>query len=140
MNPADKNQGIILITAIFIVFLIATLGIGYLSVVNNQMEMAVSAVKSTKAFYLAETGIAEAILILKPKDAWNEYDTGDEVTSPEDSEGNGYWVNVAEPGGKDEITVESTGKFSNFHRIIRVTLDKITVPGQITKSYWEEIE
>lgn len=141
MNPVNKKNGIILIVAIFIVFLISTLGIGYLAVVNSQMEAAASLVKSTKAFYWAESGIADAILVLKNKPDWSIYAMNEEIINFEESNGSGYRVKVAEglvPPSENKIKVESTGKFSNFQRIIQVSLIR-TADGIITQQDWKEV-
>lgn len=134
-----KNRnGAILITAIFIILLIATLGIGYLSLVNNQLEMANVAVKSGQAFYTAESGISEAILSLKGINNWSAL-SGILVSG---GVGRGtYTVEVVseKPPVQNIITIKSTGKFADFQRIIQVTLDKETDPAKIIKKDWQEI-
>lgn len=128
-----QNRGVILVTAIFLVLLIATLGIGYLSLVNNQLEMADVALKSAEAFYCAESGISEAILYLKGID-WVGLEG---VLVSADS----YEVEVDTETlpAENIITIKSTGKMSNFQRIIEVTLDKTIVPGKIIQQNWKEV-
>lgn len=132
------NKGAILITSIFIVLLIATLGIGYLSLVNNQLEMADVSVKSARAFYIAESGISEAVLFLKGISDWTNL-AGILVSGK--LEKGAYSVEpVPEiPSTINTITIKSTGKFSNFQRIIQVGLDRETDPARIIKKDWREI-
>lgn len=123
-----KDEGIILITSIFIVFLISALGIGYLSLVNNQLEMANVALTSAKAFYCAETGVSEAILHFK--NGQSPACTG--------ALDNGTYAVEEISASPQFTTIKSTGKVSNFQRIIKVTLDK-TDGEKITQQDWEEI-
>ena len=129
MNKIGKQNGIILITAIFIVLLIATLGIGYLALVNNQLELANITLKSAKAFYCAEVGIAKAVL---------KYDTLEEGENPPEDWGEKgrYQVVVTLVNGFEK-TIESTGSWDGFRRIISVKLDK--PEEEIIQQEWEEI-
>lgn len=136
MRQPSKSQGIILITAVFIVFLISTLGIGYLAFVNNQVEMAGVGLKSAKAFYYAESGISAIILYLKEINNWEEL--AGALISGNFDEGE-YKVEVVSGGAPSRITIKSTGNMSNFQRIIEVTLDKAVVPGKIIQQDWKEV-
>lgn len=137
MKITNHKKGIVLITSIFLVFLISTLGIGYLCLVNNQLESADIAVKSAKAFYCAESGISDIILYLKNQANWNTL-TGVLVSGQ--LEGGSYKVEIDPntPPGKDRIKVKSTGKISGFQRIIEVVLDKAVKPGEIVQTGWKE--
>lgn len=115
MNEINKQNGIILITAIFVVLLIATLGIGYLALVNNQLETANITLKSAKAFYCAETDIAKRVLELKKE------------------------------GDLEPQRIESTGSWDGFQRIIGVDLvpnrkeEAGVVTTAIVQENWKEI-
>lgn len=121
-----KNSGVVLLTSIFLVLLISVLGIGYLALVNNQLEATASAIKSVKALYYAESGISAYIMSLR------------NATPPKLPPEGAYALSVIPviPPSAN-ITIESTGKVSGFRRIIQVTLDKSKSP--IEKSDWHEI-
>lgn len=126
----EQKKGIILLTSMFLVLLISVLGVGYLALVNNQLEMAGIALKSTKAFYCAETGVSEAMIRFR-----TGVFTGFSGTTIDNGEYN------VEPVSEetDKITIKSTGRMSGFQRIVQVTLDKTIVPGRIIQQNWEEI-
>jgi hypothetical protein len=132
-----KCNGVVLLTAIFIVLLISTLGIGYLSLVNNQMEIVNVACKSVQSFYCAETGTSEAVLYLKNISNWQGL-SGVLISGNFE---NGFYqveIDLGSPPAKDVITVKSTGTMANFQRIIQVTLDKSN-GIDIMKQAWKEI-
>jgi len=132
-----NKKGIVLITSIFLIFLISALGVGYLFLVNNQLEIADVAIKSMQAFYCAEAGISECVLYLKSIDDWSSL-IG--VLASGDFEKGSYHVvvDLISHPTKDEIIVKSTGKMSNFQRIIQVTLDKSDGVTVIKKD-WKEV-
>lgn len=136
MNLNNRDYGVVLITAIFLVLLIATLGIGLLLSVNTQLEMIGVSINSAKAFYCAESGISEAKLYLKSVINWSGL-AGNLVSGSIPS--GSYIVQVVPPADISVITVKSTGKTSGFQRIIHVTLDKQMVPGEIIQRDWKEI-
>jgi hypothetical protein len=132
-----NKKGIVIVTAIFMVFLISTLGIGYLFLVNNQMEIVNVNIKSAQAFYCAESGIAECVLYLKGINDWSSL-SGVLISGNFEKGSYSVEVDLISHPSKDEITIKSTGKMSNFQRIIQVTLDK-TGGSTIIKKDWKEI-
>ena len=132
MHLVHRNKGIILITAIFLVLLISALGTGYLALVNNQLELSNVLLKSTEAFYCAETGIAEAVLDIK-QNGWGS------LANITGNFNNGTYAVEVVSSTANTVTIKSTGKMSNFQRIIKVTLDRTLVPGQITQRDWQEL-
>ena len=138
MNIQKKRNGIVLITAIFLVFLIATLGIGYLALVNNQLELANITLKSAKAFYCAETGIAKAVLVC---DDLVEGDTiPDEPADDDEFLVEVKKVEVEDFEGTKTVTIKSTGTWSGFQRIISVDLVWDEETEIITQKDWKEIQ
>lgn len=140
-NGANNNQGILLLTATFLLLLIATLGAGYLTLVNNQLMSATTAQKSTTAFYYSESGIAEAIQTLKDNYALGVTDWST-LSSPLVAETvffNGTFQVELISSTIDTAIIKSTGTITDFQRIIEVTLDKSIVAGEITQQGWQEV-
>ena len=140
-NGVNNNQGILLLTATFLLLLIATLGAGYLTLVNNQLMSAATAQKSTTAFYYSESGIAEAIQTLKDNYALGVTDWST-LSSPLVTETvffNGTFQVELISSTIDTATIKSTGTITDFQRIIEVTLDKSIVAGEITQQGWQEV-
>lgn len=136
-----QRKGIILITSIFLVLLISTIAIGYLALVNNQLEIANSALKSSQALYCAESGVAELIVqrsLYLIATRWQNASTA-EITG---IIGGGIYKSKITSRSKTKVIIQSTGKMSNFQRIIQVTLYKDLedlLNLKITEQKWAEI-
>jgi len=70
MDGICNKNGFVLVTAIFIMLLMLTLGIYATSFVITEMKISDSQANSVKTYYLAEAGVAEAIWRLKNDPAW----------------------------------------------------------------------
>ena len=132
----NQNQGIILFVVIFLILLITSLGIAYLTLVNNRLEIAQTNYKSAQCLYYAESGISAALTTLKQEADWSQVAS---LLVPETSfSGGSYKVETLQKTN-DTVTIKSTGKRADFQRIIEVTLNKILVPGRIVRQNWKEI-
>lgn len=70
MDEICNKKGFVLVTAIFIMLLMLTLGIYATSFVITEMKISDSQANSVKTYYLAEAGVAEAIWRLKNDPTW----------------------------------------------------------------------
>lgn len=70
MEGICKKRGFALVTSIFIMLLMLTLGLYATSFVLTEMKISGSQSNSVKTYYLAESGIAEAIWRIKNDAAW----------------------------------------------------------------------
>jgi len=60
-----KNQkGMALLTTLIFVFVLVTLAVALLTMTNNDTKLSTLQRESTRAFYIAETGIDEVLLLL----------------------------------------------------------------------------
>lgn len=135
MNALNQ-RGLILITSMFLVLLVSSLAIGYLSLVNNQLEMAGSAITSEKAFYCADTGVSEVIIYLKNIPDWSGLNIGQTLVEGDFNNGH-YTVTADKKGTVNTIVIKSVGTMSNFQRILRVGL--LRDQGRINQQDWVEI-
>lgn len=70
MVVTSNKNGFVLVTAIIIMLLMLTLGIYATSFVITEMKISESQANSVKTYYLAESGIAEAIWKIKNDPTW----------------------------------------------------------------------
>ncbi|MFA5021035.1 MAG: hypothetical protein WC517_03180 [Patescibacteria group bacterium] len=70
MAAISDRRGFVLVTAIFIMLLMLSLGLYASSFVMTEMKISSSQSESVRAYYLAESGVAEAIWKIKNDAAW----------------------------------------------------------------------
>lgn len=137
-----KNQkGMALLATLIFVFVLVTLGVALLTMTNNDTKLSSLQRESTRAFYLAETGIEEAIWYMNSSgknpdglDYMPDDDPEDEVDKYFEKDfGNGesYKVAFEYDSGPPEIktltskgTVEGQGKYDKGTRWVEVKLRK----------------
>lgn len=152
-NNKSKNnneKGMALIATLIFVFVLGSMGIAMLTMASNDSKLSTLQRESNRAFYLAETGIEEALWFMNfsPNNQeglnWRvpKYDADGKPTknpwpSPEDrdSETEYYQVYITDEPitGAERIKFESTGivnnsgEYSDGQRTIEVILEKGTI-------------
>lgn len=131
-----QPKAYILLVLIFLILLISSLGISYLTLVNNRLEIAQTNYKSAQSLYYAESGVAAALTALKQEADWSQAAA---LLVPETSFAGGSYKVETLQKANDTVTIKSTGQRADFQRIIEVTLNKVLVPGKIVQQNWKEI-
>lgn len=135
----DSQRGIILITSIFLVLLVSAIAVGFLALVNNQLETADSALKSTQALYYGETGVTEIIVqrrLNRRLTNWASVSTTP-ITGVEGS--SIIYKSQVVSRSSSRVIILSSGYMSNFQRRIQVELYKDLLNNKITIQAWAEV-
>jgi len=101
MKVERKNKGSVILLAVFTIALMATLVIGMLQMVTEEIQLAQNHIYSSQAIAVAEAGLNDAFYELRTDSSWNSGFT-DKAFG-----GSSYTVTVA--GALPNITIESTG-------------------------------
>ena len=105
-----KNQkGMALLTTLIFVFVLVTLAVALLTMTNNDTKLSTLQRESTRAFYIAETGIDEVLLLLNTPVSsggmgldWRTDEYRHDLSSSE-------YYTVSITGDSDNITILSKG-------------------------------
>ena len=137
----SNQKGMALVATLIFVFVLVTLSVALLTMTNNDSKLSTLQRESTRAFYLADAGIEEAMWKLNTSilenvlDIDNEVDIGDWWTLnwvPPGTATEYYDISVVETGNDAEgdplIKITSTGKviggeFSSGKRTVEVTAE-----------------
>jgi cytochrome c-type biogenesis protein CcmE len=101
MQSVRRNKGSVILVAVFVVALLATLVMGILQINTEELLLMQNQVYSAEAQAVAEAGINDAFAELRDDDTWNSGFTGKAFA------GGSYTVTVT--GTVPELTVESVG-------------------------------
>jgi hypothetical protein len=147
----NNQKGMALITTLIFIFVLVSFSIALLIMTSNDSKLSTLHRESTRAFYLAETGVDKALWYLNtPEDQggkginWRTVEedgvTEDPVTYPSDTASEYYEFTVLtddpSPEGFDIITVHSTGKvlgggeYDKGTRVVEVTLEEGVAPSE----------
>jgi len=145
----NNQKGMALITTLIFIFVLVSFGIALLVMTANDSKLSTLHRESTRAFYLAETGVDKALWYLNtPTDQdgyginWRTDETGSSVPLiyPSVTASEYYEVTVetddASTGDPEIITVHSTGKvlgggeYDKGTRIVEVKLEKGVKPSE----------
>ncbi|MFH1798121.1 MAG: hypothetical protein ABH844_02080 [Candidatus Omnitrophota bacterium] len=128
-----NNKGAILLIAAFIITLAAILVVGFLEVAVTDIEIARNQKSDIITTYIADAGVGAAI--------YNLRNSGDGNISrtefPDTAENNTYYTTVQMSKNGNIYTIQSTGEFGNFQRVLEA---KIKITGSVaTLQYWKEV-
>lgn len=142
----NNQKGMALITTLIFIFVLVSFSVALLVMTSNESKLSTLHRESTRAFYLAETGVDKALWYLNtPEDQggngidWrtvDEFDVPVPVIYPSDTASEYYEFTVltddVSPEGFEIITVRSTGKvlgggeYDKGTRIVEVKLEEGT--------------
>jgi len=129
-NKFSNQKGMALLTTLIFVFVLVSLAVALLTMTNNDTKLSTLQKESTRAFYLAETGIEEAIWYMNSSE---ENPDGLDFMGPLDKDfgsGESYLVEFEYDESTDIKTIKSTGvvagggKYNKGTRKIEVKLEK----------------
>lgn len=130
---SNEKQGAVLLIAVFIIALSSILVIGFLEVAATDIEIARNHKSDVIVTYIADAGIEAAIYDLLNSGDGNIARTEFPDTSDDDTY---YTVTQTNKSG-NVYTVESTGEFGDFQKIIEA---EIRVSGNSAiLQYWKEL-
>ena len=130
INIFSNQRGMALLTTLIFVFVLVSLVVALLTMTGNDTKLSTLQRESTRAFYLAETGIEEAIWYMNSSE---ENTDGLDFMGPLDKDfgsGESYHVEFEYNESTDIKTIKSTGvvagsgKFDKGTRKIEVKLEK----------------
>jgi len=152
INLLSSQHGIALLTTLIFIFILVTYGVTLLSMTSNDIKLSALQRDSTKAFYIAESGIEKALWYLNTKDlggkgfGW-QTDTDEDPneyiqeTYPAEST-NYYQVTVKDTTDpdKDIIIITSRGVISDGNKVYRsrkieVKAEKVILPFNMSYNY-----
>jgi len=131
MRYTQKKSAVLLI-AVFIILLASIFLIGFLEVSATDIEISRNQKSDCIATYIADAGVDAAIY-----DLLNAGDGNISRTEfPDTADNNSYYTVVQTDKAGNIYTVESTGEFGDFQRVIQA---KIEVRGIFAiLRYWKE--
>jgi len=127
-----RKKAAVLLIAVFIILLASIFIIGFLEVAATDIEISRNQKSDCVTTYIADAGVEAAIY-----DLLNGGDGNISQTEfPDTADNNTYYTVVQTDRSGNIYTVESTGEYGNFQRVIEA---KIRVTG-ITAAllYWKE--
>lgn len=139
---SNKNKGFVLITALFVMLLLLSLGIFAVGFTLTELRISSSQSSSIKTYYLAESGVAEAIWKIKNDPTWKtnfEENPNWNLTYTRNSAlypNGSYTINIINSDlAKGEITVTAYLNMGTYtsRRVIQTSIYKaigISVIGQ----------
>lgn len=121
------ERGSALLGAMFVVLTISVLSVAYLQLSLSKNREGKSSLDSKRAFYMAESGFAEAFAAI-------QMGRSGEIASPEEPArfANGvFWVE-AEPLAEDKILLQSTGLAGGSRSSLSLVVDRtaVSLPAQ----------
>ena len=128
----NNNKGAVLLISAFIILLSSVLVIGFLEVATTDIEIARNQKSDCITTYIADAGVEQVIY-----DLLNGGDGNIARTEfPDTLDDNTYYTVTQTDKSGNVYTVESTGEFGDFQRIIEA---KVRITGNsATLRYWKE--
>lgn len=140
----NNQKGMALITTLIFIFVLVSFSVALLVMTGNDSKLSTLHRESTRAFYLAETGVDKALWYLNTPTDQGGYGINWRTTSPliyPSSTASEFYEVTAEtttepgPGVAEIITIQSTGKvllggeYNKGTRIVEVKLEKGIKPS-----------
>lgn len=122
-----KEDGIILVASLVVFLVVSILTITFLSLVNTNVNIPDAYLNSSKAFYIAEAGISDAI----------SYIDDGEGFSIERHFGGGDYRSTGSKLDDGSWAIDSTGHYRNYEKGIRVILKE--KKGKLKMISWQEV-
>ncbi|MFA6228358.1 MAG: hypothetical protein WC668_04215 [Patescibacteria group bacterium] len=129
----NPSQGFVLVTSIFVMLLLLSLGLFVASFVLTELHIANSQAASVQNYYLAESGVAEAVWRVKNDAAWKtQFESEDDwniiyTRSAALYDNGSYTINIKNSlRGRGEVNVTSTLALSggSSRRVIKTLIYK----------------
>ncbi len=131
-----ETKGFILVLTLFTVLILATLIIGFINITAIDLNLVKNHMCSSKAYYIAEAGIADAINQMRLNGPFA--DSQWQANFPP-STSDTYNVSVSQTS----TVINSTGlaSVSNFSRALEVTVSVSgsSAPYRVSISQWKEV-
>ncbi len=132
----ERREGFVLVLTLFTVLILATLIIGFINITAIDLNLVKNHMCSSKAYYIAEAGIADAINQMRLNGPLA--DTQWQATFPP-STSDTYNVSVSQTS----TVINSTGlaSVSNFSRALEVIVrvSGSSAPYRVSISQWKEV-
>ncbi len=137
-TSAMSERGAVLLLTVFALAILSVLVAALLEITTTDLEIIRNHLCSTKALYIADAGIANALYELRQDYNWSAGWPGG-VTFPEGSSGS-YTVTVT--NNYPSVTIVSAGKWGGFERKAEVEV-AVSGPPQsppypVRVIYWKE--
>ncbi|MFH1776092.1 MAG: hypothetical protein ABH952_00795 [Candidatus Omnitrophota bacterium] len=128
-----NNQGAIYLIAVFLILVSSILVIGFLEVAATDIEISRNHKSDVIATYIADAGIEDAIYDLLGGGGGDISRT----EFPDTADNNTYYTVVQTDVSGSDYTLESTGEYGDFQRVIEAV---IRVSGtSATVRSWKEL-
>ena len=146
LHTGKGPEGFVLVMTLFAALILPVLIIAYINIQTTDLTLIKNRMCSTKAYYIAEAGIADALNELRengkfPVDPNDPQDTQWQKNFPLDTSTDAYSVSVSQ----DSTVIRSIGhaSASNFTRALEVTVafpnDQTPFPNVVAIERWKEV-
>ena len=136
LYTSRRREGFVLVLTLFAVLILATLIIGFINITAIDLNLVKNHMCSSKAYYIAEAGIADAINQMRLNGPLA--DTQWQAKFPPSTSDTD---NVS--GSQSSTIIDSTGlaSVSNFSRALEVTvsISGSSAPYKVSISQWKEV-
>lgn len=131
-----SRAGSVLVVVIFLIAFSALLVGGLLHALTSDLQIVNNHLTSTKALYVADAGIEDAIEALRADYTW---DTG--FAQKEFPAGSGSHYTVVVANTHPTVVVTSTGVVAGFQRTVEVeiSMSETSAPYPVRAVYWKEL-
>ena len=136
LHTKKHREGFVLVLTLFTVLILATLIIGFINITAIDLNLVKNHMCSSKAYYIAEAGIADAIDKIRLNGPLG--DTQWEKTVPPNTSDT-YYVSVSQ--NSKVITSIGLASASNFSRAleVKISVSGSSSPYNVSINQWKEI-
>jgi len=136
----DQHGGVLIVTLI-LMSLLMVFGISLLSILSSEYRQAATVEWGLKAFYLAQSGIEQAIvthLALDGNDDWT--DDRNTILIQNEKLGQGSYSVFSRQGLENVIILKAVGRFRTVEKTVEVLvqIDRMKQPAAISILKWSE--
>lgn len=122
-----KEEGVILVASLVVFLFVSILTIAFLSLVNNNVNIPDSYLNSTKALYIAEAGVSDAV----------SYIDAGEAFSIQKNFADGNYSSTGSISDDGSWTINSTGNYRDYEKGVRVIVKE--EEGELKVISWQEV-